>query len=188
MAQEKNKQKPEKTKFKGLYLPAALLAENRISFAEKILLADIHSLGSNYNFTYPALGKKFNISRSTAIRAIERLGGKLGLVRSEGKTQNRGLILTEKAEQFFSKTPTPKESKPFVKPESVLEVAEYAASIDYEIDAQRFIDWYEERDWKRKGGKPLTSWQAAVRNWKKRDNNNGRKTEQHTEQVAEFVR
>ncbi len=180
----------EKAKtFKGLYLPAALLAENRISLPEKIILADIHSLtlNGNYNFTYPAIGRKFNIHRSTAIRAIERLGGKLDLIRSEGKTQNRGLVLTEKAEQFFSKTPTPREPSQFVKPKDAAEVEAYAKSIGYEIDGQRFIDWYSERDWK-VGKNKMRDWRAAVRTWKKRSNDNGGKVEQCAEPVAEFIR
>ena len=167
------KKKPT-PKFKGLYLPAALLANITLSMIEKILLADIKYFTGIYNFQYPYLAKKFGQSRSTIIRAIERLSGKMGMIESGGNTRNRCLKLTEKAEKLFSEMPAPKKKEPFVKPESALEVVEYAASIDYEIDGEKFIDWYTKSDWKTTKGNKLTSWKQAVVTWKKRDNQNGR--------------
>jgi len=52
------------------------------------------------------------------------------------------------------------------------QVKEYADSIDYEIDAEQFIDHYDMIGWMYGTGrnrKPIVSWQAAVRTWKRRD-------------------
>jgi len=50
------------------------------------------------------------------------------------------------------------------------EVAAYAATIDYQaLDASAFVDYYEARGWKFGNGKPVHSWQACVRTWKRRE-------------------
>lgn len=63
----------------------------------------------------------------------------------------------------------PKPKKRFVKP-TAQQVREYAASIKFNIDADQFIDFYEARGWKI-GKYQMVSWQAAVRTWKHRRNN-----------------
>jgi len=180
MAERKEKPLP---KFKGLWLPAALLADKRISHVEKSILADIRHLSGPYNFSYTALAKKFGVGRMTIIRAVERLSGKLGMIKSGGKTKNRGLILTESAELLFDETPmqTPEKQKPFVKP-TALQVVEYAASIDYEIDGQKFIDHYKSKGWK-VGKSPMKDWRAAIRTWKLRNKDYGK-----TNAVSQSVR
>lgn len=162
-------------KFKGLWLPAALLADSKTSALEKDILADIRYFNGAYNFPYPTMARKFGTSRMSIVRAVESLV-KGGRITSEGKTRNHRLGLTEAAEGLFDEKPEPKtpaKQKPFVKPESALQVVEYAATIDFEIDGQRFIDWYEERDWK-VGKNKMKDWKAAVRTWKLRSKDNGR--------------
>jgi hypothetical protein len=48
---------------------------------------------------------------------------------------------------------------------SVEEVAEYAASINADIDAEEFVAYYEARGWQVNGRK-IKSWRACVRTWK----------------------
>lgn len=55
----------------------------------------------------------------------------------------------------------------FSKP-SALEVKDYAKSIGFELDGERFCDHYEANGWK-VGRNPMRSWQAAVRTWKNRN-------------------
>ena len=52
---------------------------------------------------------------------------------------------------------------------TVGEVAAYAAEIGFKLDPDHFIDYWEERGWKFKGGVPMASWKATVRNWKRMD-------------------
>jgi hypothetical protein len=63
-------------------------------------------------------------------------------------------------------------NKPFVKP-SAKEVEDYAASIQFPLDGKCFVDYYEARGWKYKGGVAMKDWQAAVRNWKNREDKSG---------------
>ncbi len=65
-----------------------------------------------------------------------------------------------------------KRSKRFQKP-TAAEVTEYAASIDFHLDGEVFVDFYEQKGWM-VGKSPMKNWQAAVRTWKRRDN--GRST------------
>ncbi len=48
---------------------------------------------------------------------------------------------------------------------SAQEVAAYAASIGFKLDADYFLDYWEARGWMMKSGVPMRSWQATVRNW-----------------------
>jgi len=52
----------------------------------------------------------------------------------------------------------------------------YAKSIGFDLDGGRFCDYYEAKGWK-VGNAPMKNWQAAVRTWKsKREEDNGGKT------------
>lgn len=51
------------------------------------------------------------------------------------------------------------------KPPSVDEVKAYVKEIDAGIDPNSFVDYYEARGWKLKGGDPVKDWKACVRTW-----------------------
>ena len=53
-------------------------------------------------------------------------------------------------------------------PPTVAEVTEYAKANNLAIDAQKFWDYYAGRAWTM-GQTPMADWQAAVRNWARRD-------------------
>ena len=48
------------------------------------------------------------------------------------------------------------------------EIAEYAKSINFALDGQKFYDYYESVGWVVGKNKPMKNWQAAVRTWKHR--------------------
>lgn len=56
-----------------------------------------------------------------------------------------------------------KNNKRFIKP-SVKEIADYCNNNNYNIDAERFYDYYESKGWK-VGKAPMKDWKAAVRMW-----------------------
>ena len=62
-------------------------------------------------------------------------------------------------------------SKPF-RPPTPEQVSAYAAQQGLAIDARRFCDYYESKGWT-VGKNPMRSWQAAVRNWARRDESSG---------------
>lgn len=53
-------------------------------------------------------------------------------------------------------------------PPTLRDVQDYCRERNNGIDAERFIDYYEARDWKIKGVK-MKSWKAAVRTWERYD-------------------
>lgn len=58
----------------------------------------------------------------------------------------------------------------FIAP-TIEEVKEYCKERNNGIDAEYFVDYYEARDWRLKGGNKLKDWKAAVRTWEKRNFN-----------------
>lgn len=54
-------------------------------------------------------------------------------------------------------------NKRFIKP-SVNDIADYCNNNNYNIDAERFYDYYESKGWK-VGKAPMKDWKAAVRMW-----------------------
>lgn len=71
-----------------------------------------------------------------------------------------------------------KGEKKFKKP-SAQEVEAYAKSIDFAIDGNEFVDFYESKGWMI-GKSRMKEWKAAVRNWKARRREKN-KTQTHTE-------
>lgn len=61
----------------------------------------------------------------------------------------------------------PSKSAKFQKP-TAIQVAEYGKSIGYNIDGERFIDFYTSKGWL-VGKTPMKDWKACVRTWKKAD-------------------
>ena len=62
---------------------------------------------------------------------------------------------------------SPQRGKKF-KPPTLIEVENYCAERGLQIDAERFIDHYASNGW-RVGNSPMKDWQAAVRNWARRN-------------------
>ena len=181
--------KKSQSKFKGIFTSAGLLKEKNLSAVDKFIIADIGYFngGSAYRFSWPAMAKKFGCGQSTVRRAVERLSGKLGLLENNSDDYHRHeLKLTDKALLLFDTTAR-EPQKPFIKPKDAAEVEQYAATIDYKIDGQRFIDWYEERDWK-VGKNKMRDWQKAVRTWKQRDNNGSNSRNSSGNNAEPFIR
>lgn len=60
----------------------------------------------------------------------------------------------------------------FEKP-SISELEEYSKSINFSLNAQKFLDYYDSKGW-RIGNSLMKDWKAAVRNWKSNQNNGQR--------------
>lgn len=54
-------------------------------------------------------------------------------------------------------------------PPTTDEVAAYTQSIQYELNPEKFVDYYQARGWSYGHGKPMKDWKAAVREWRRRD-------------------
>ena len=83
-----------------------------------------------------------------------------------------------------------KKLNPNFQPPLPLEVVEYAMTINYPIDGNGFVDFYSSKNWY-VGKNKMIDWQAAVRNWIRRDGMNphtGKKEETTAEQLARIER
>ena len=59
-------------------------------------------------------------------------------------------------------------AKRFIQP-SIKEVQEYAKTESLNVDATRFVDYFDSVGWTIGKGKPMKDWQAAARNWAARN-------------------
>ena len=64
--------------------------------------------------------------------------------------------------------PIKTKNKDFIRP-TVEQVREYADKAGLNLDAERFVDYYTANGWKVGGRTPMKDWQAAARNWARRD-------------------
>lgn len=76
------------------------------------------------------------------------------------------------------KSPASAPKKKFVKP-TVEEVAAYIREKHYNVDAQRFIDYYDSNGWK-VGKNPMRNWKAAVSTWEHNGYSNNSSTRNST--------
>ena len=58
-------------------------------------------------------------------------------------------------------------------PPSVEDVREYCKEKGYNVDPERFVDYYISNGWK-VGRNPMKDWQAAVRSWERKEKPNGK--------------
>lgn len=82
---------------------------------------------------------------------------------------NKGIIKEDSVTSGEKK----KTVKRFVPP-TVEEVRAYCSEHGYNIDAQRFVDYYQQGGWVYgKAHTPMKDWKAAARQWNSRNNNSG---------------
>ena len=75
--------------------------------------------------------------------------------------------------------------KTFVKP-TIQQIKDYALSINYNLDADAFYDYYESVGWKI-GNKPMKDWKCTIRNWRRRDEQKGLKTDAKRPRHPEII-
>lgn len=57
-------------------------------------------------------------------------------------------------------------------PPTLEEIKNYCLERKNAVNAERFYDYYSERNWHKANGKPLVDWKKAVREWEIKDNRN----------------
>jgi hypothetical protein len=86
----------------------------------------------------------------------------------EGEHSNLTLNLSNSASDDTSasakKIKSKRTSKQFTAP-TLEEVQDYCKERKNQVNPQQFIDHYEARGWKFKGGQPMKDWHASVRTW-----------------------
>lgn len=89
-------------------------------------------------------------------------------VAAEAQPASIELAAEAKAEPAAPKPATRRRTPPMQRP-TVWEVENFCRTQGLQlVDAQRFVDYYEANGWK-VGRNPMRSWQAAARNWQRRE-------------------
>ena len=99
-------------------------------------------------------------TEAAAVEAIE--------VAAEAQPASIELAAEAKAEPAAPKPATRRRTPPMQRP-TVWEVENFCRTQGLQlVDVQRFVDYYEANGWK-VGRNPMRSWQAAARNWQRRE-------------------
>ena len=101
-----------------------------------------------------------NIRRTFSEQSTQ---GKEGKGRERKGRERNGKEITDRAAKFQKPTPQ--------------EVCDYAKSIGYDLDGGRFCDYYESRGWLI-GKTRMKNWRAAVRTWRRNDQDSVRNRSQ----------
>lgn len=172
MAKKVKTRKPETSKFTGIFIPVEILDQRKISLIEKMIVADIGYL-KDYRHSNSFIAKRYGVSRRTIVNSLTRLRTKKMIYDTGKDKDHRCLKLNGELSPIFDKQTEPTTTK-FQKP-TPEQVTEYAASIDFELDGQVFVDHYESKGWLI-GKTKMRDWKAAVRTWKARREDDSKKT------------
>lgn len=175
--------------FKGIWIPASVWLDDRLSALDKVILAEIDSLDGEKGCwaSNDYISEFCQCSSSKVSRAISKLT-ELGYVRVESfngrfrvlrssllknARQSRQFCKADEAilqdSNINNKIENNKESRKRFSPPTVEDVKVYCTERGNNIDPETFVDYYSARGWKYGQGKPVVDWKAAVRNWEKRD-------------------
>lgn len=117
--------------------------------------------------------ERLNISRRAVVDVLQRLCDK-------GHLKKKSITIGGCERTMYAAIPPPMEKEKIEQPKpqrqpavaklkkpTAQEVAAYCRERGNNIDAQRFVDYYEANGWVQGRGKPIRDWRAAVRTWEK---------------------
>lgn len=187
----------DKRDFKGVWFPAEVWLDDRLTALEKMILMEIDSLDNEGGCfaSNEYLAEFCQCSKSKVSAAVSKLR-RLGFVRVlsfDGRKRVLGSCLSfsvgqptknEKSayqnleeivlEDSTSESTNECMAKPKTRrfqPPTLEEALAYADERGYSIDVRHFIDYYTANGWTQGRGKPIRDWRAAMRNWVRNDRN-----------------
>ena len=150
---------------------------DRLDRLGRIRKVRVHG-GRKQNNTYSLVGQLVppdQESRGTESPAKQKSRGTEspadGGTESPARPQSRGtespaLYISNKYKQHN------KSNREFTPP-TPNQVSDYAKSIDFKLQGEKFCDYYLAQGWKLANGQPMKDWRAAVRNWQRTEKKNG---------------
>lgn len=185
-----------------IIIPENIYRDERLSPRAVLLYGLVWAFSNERGFCWAsnaALAERLHISKSRLSHLVSELNS-CGLIRlqadpetgvrhicpiaenNEGianfsythcqKQQNPSLnsAIREYKENISDSTDTPAKHRRF-QPPSVSEVADYCREHSLSMDAERFVDYYTANGWMA-GRSRMRDWQAAARNWARREQPN----------------
>ena len=108
------------------------------------------------------------VSQVTEVAVVPEVAAEVVEVAAEAQPASIVPAAEAKAEPAAPKPATRRRTPPMQRP-TVWEVENFCRTQGLQlVDAQRFVDYYEANGWK-VGRNPMRSWQAAARNWQRRE-------------------
>lgn len=184
--------------FKGVWIPAEIWLDARLTLVEKALYAEIDSFSGNGKTFHKAnetIQLEYGVSRPTISKAIKKLQS-LGFIEAtfDGRTRHltvqadRKIFTGSRKESFgqqeknlraegknSTSTNTVERTKENTtkergaRPKDLEEVLESFKEVGAEeSEALAFFDYYEANGWTQGRNKPIKDWKAAARGWIRR--------------------
>ena len=184
--------------FKGVWIPAEIWLDKRLTLVEKALLAEIDSFTGNvksFHKSNETIQIEYGVSRPTISKAIKKLSD-LGFISAAFDGRMRHLtvqadrkILSGRGKESFGqqeknlraegknststntieRTEENTSKKRGTRPKDLEEVLESFKEVGAEeSEALAFFDYYEANGWTQGRNKPIKDWKAAARGWIRR--------------------
>ena len=184
--------------FKGVWIPAEIWLDARLTLVEKALYAEIDSFSGNgktFHKSNETIQLEYGVSRPTISKAIKKLQS-LGFIEAtfDGRTRHltvqadRKIFTGSRKESFGQKeknlraegknststntierTVENTSKKSKTRPKGLEEVLESFKEVGAdESEAMAFFDYYEANGWTQGRNKPIKDWKAAARGWIRR--------------------
>ncbi len=184
--------------FKGVWIPAEIWLDSRLTLVEKALYAEIDSFTGNdktFHKSNETIQLEYGVSRPTISKAIKKLTD-LGFISAAFDGRIRHLtvqadrkILSGRGKESFGqtvknlraegknststntieRTVDNTSKKRGTRPKDLEEVLESFKEVGAEeSEALAFFDYYEANGWTQGRNKPIKDWKAAARGWIRR--------------------
>jgi DNA-binding transcriptional ArsR family regulator len=184
--------------FKGVWIPAEIWLDARLTLVEKALYAEIDSFSGNGKTFHKAnetIQLEYGVSRPTISKAIKKLTD-FGFIEAafDGRTRHLTVqadrkIFTGRGKESFGqqeknlraegknststntieRTVHNTSKKRGARPKDLEEVLESFKEVGAEeSEALAFFDYYEANGWTQGRNKPIKDWKAAARGWIRR--------------------
>ena len=178
--------------FKGVWIPAKVWLDKRLTLVEKALLAEIDSFtgnGKSFHKSNDTIQDEYGISRNTIGRSLQKLqklefvdvtfnGRVRNVTTRAGSIPKMGRQSTQNGEaaspndtstNTIERTVENTSKKRGTRPKDLEEVLESFKEVGAEeSEALAFFDYYEANGWTQGRNKPIKDWKAAARGWIRR--------------------